>query len=59
LFTGIEFYGYNKLMDASWYSLVIVNDEPEIREGIRDTISWEDRGFSFAGACATVKWTWV
>ncbi|MDR2029377.1 MAG: response regulator [Treponema sp.] len=39
-------------MDASLYSFVIVDDEPEIREGIRDTISWEDMGFSFAGACA-------
>ncbi|MDR1950106.1 MAG: response regulator [Spirochaetaceae bacterium] len=34
------------------YSFVIVDDEPEIREGIRDTIPWEDLGFSFAGACA-------
>jgi two-component system response regulator YesN len=39
-------------MDTSLYSFVIVDDEPEIREGIRDTISWEDMGFSFAGACA-------
>jgi two-component system response regulator YesN len=28
-----------------------VDDEPEIREGIRDAIPWEDLGFSFAGAC--------
>ncbi|MDR2758644.1 MAG: response regulator [Spirochaetaceae bacterium] len=35
----------------SRYSFVLVDDEPEIREGIRDTIPWEDLGFSFAGAC--------
>ncbi|MDR2631461.1 MAG: response regulator [Spirochaetaceae bacterium] len=34
------------------YSFVLVDDEPEIREGIRDTIPWEELGFSFAGACA-------
>ncbi|MDR0689276.1 MAG: response regulator [Spirochaetaceae bacterium] len=36
----------------SGYSFVLVDDEPEIREGIRDAIPWEDLGFSFAGACA-------
>ncbi|MDR2363745.1 MAG: response regulator [Spirochaetaceae bacterium] len=36
----------------SRYSFVLVDDEPEIREGIRDAIPWEDLGFSFAGACA-------
>jgi two-component system response regulator YesN len=36
---------------VSLYSFVLVDDEPEIREGIRDTIPWEDLGFSFAGAC--------
>ncbi|MDR2028764.1 MAG: response regulator [Treponema sp.] len=36
----------------SRYSFVLVDDEPEIREGIRDTIPWEDLGFSFAGARA-------
>ncbi|MDR0553457.1 MAG: response regulator [Treponema sp.] len=39
-------------MDGSLYSFVVVDDEPEIREGIRDTIPWEALGFSFAGACA-------
>ncbi len=34
------------------YSFVVVDDEPEIREGIRDTIPWEDLGFRFAGACS-------
>jgi two-component system response regulator YesN len=34
------------------YSFVLVDDEPEIREGIRDTIPWGSLGFSFAGACA-------
>jgi two-component system response regulator YesN len=34
------------------YSFVLVDDEPEIREGIRDTIPWGPLGFSFAGACA-------
>ncbi|MFP3043210.1 response regulator [Treponema primitia] len=38
-------------MDSWLYSFVIVDDEPEIREGIRDTIPWEELGFSFAGAC--------
>jgi YesN/AraC family two-component response regulator len=28
------------------------NDEPEIREGIRDTIPWESSGFMLMGACA-------
>ena len=32
------------------YSFVIVDDEPEIREGIRDNIRWEEFGFRFAGA---------
>jgi two-component system response regulator YesN len=36
----------------SRYSFVLVDDEPEIREGMRDTIPWEDLGFTFAGACA-------
>ncbi|MDR1419703.1 MAG: response regulator [Treponema sp.] len=36
---------------APLYSFIIVDDEPEIREGIRDTISWEELGFSFAGDC--------
>lgn len=39
-------------MPNSLYSFVIVDDEPEIREGIRDTIPWEELGFRFAGACA-------
>jgi two-component system response regulator YesN len=39
-------------MGDSLYSFVLVDDEPEIREGIRDTIPWEELGFSFAGACA-------
>jgi two-component system response regulator YesN len=36
---------------VSLYSFVLVDDEPEIREGIRDTIPWGDLGFAFAGAC--------
>jgi len=37
-------------VDAKLYSFVIVDDEREIREGIRDNIPWEELGFSFAGA---------
>ncbi|MDR2185800.1 MAG: response regulator [Treponema sp.] len=33
------------------YSFVLVDDETEIREGIRNAIPWEELGFSFAGAC--------
>jgi two-component system response regulator YesN len=39
-------------MTGAEYSFVVVDDEPEIREGIRDSIPWEELGFSFAGACA-------
>ena len=39
-------------MQNSLYSFVLVDDEPEIREGIRDTIPWEELGFRFVGACA-------
>ena len=39
-------------MQNNLYSFVLVDDEPEIREGIRDTIPWEELGFRFAGACA-------
>jgi len=39
-------------VDAELYSFVIVDDEPEIREGIQNTIPWEELGFRFAGACA-------
>jgi two-component system response regulator YesN len=39
------------VMDTALYSFVLVDDEPEIREGIRTTIPWEELGFSFAGAC--------
>ncbi len=42
-------------MSKHLYSFVIVDDEPEIREGIRDTIPWEDLGFTFAGAFANGK----
>jgi two-component system response regulator YesN len=38
-------------MQNGLYSFVLVDDEPEIREGIRDTIPWEELGFRFAGAC--------
>jgi len=41
-----------RTMAANLYSFIIVDDEPEIREGIRDTIPWEQLGFRFAGACA-------
>lgn len=37
---------------AELYSFIIVDDEPEIREGIRDNIPWEEFGFRFAGACS-------
>lgn len=43
---------YNGTVENALYSFVIVDDEPEIREGIRDNIPWEELGFSFAGACA-------
>jgi two-component system response regulator YesN len=33
------------------YSFVLVDDETEIREGIRNAIPWGELGFSFAGAC--------
>jgi two-component system response regulator YesN len=39
-------------MTGAEYSFIVVDDEPEIREGIRDSIPWEELGFSFAGACA-------
>lgn len=42
-------------MSGHLYSFVIVDDEPEIREGIRDTIPWEDLGFTFRGAFANGK----
>jgi len=42
-------------MNEYLYSFVIVDDEPEIREGIRDTIPWEQLGFSFKGAFANGK----
>ncbi len=39
-------------MQNSLYSFVLVDDESEIRDGIRDTIAWEELGFRFAGAYA-------
>lgn len=42
-------------MNEYLYSFVIVDDEPEIREGIRDTIPWEKLGYSFKGAFANGK----
>jgi two-component system response regulator YesN len=39
-------------MIDSLYTFILVDDEKEIRESIRDTIPWNDLGFSFAGACA-------
>ncbi|MDR0386415.1 MAG: response regulator [Treponema sp.] len=39
-------------MDDYLYTFILVDDEPEIREGIRDSIPWKELGFSFAGACA-------
>lgn len=39
-------------MEAELYSFVIVDDEPEIREGIKNNIPWEELGFRFARACA-------
>ncbi|GAB4374004.1 MAG: response regulator [Spirochaetales bacterium] len=34
------------------YKFLLVDDEPIIREGIRDHIPWEDLGFQFLAACA-------
>uniref|UniRef100_A0A7C3E8Q9 Response regulator n=1 Tax=Gracilinema caldarium TaxID=215591 RepID=A0A7C3E8Q9_9SPIR len=42
-------------MNDYLYSFVIVDDEPEIREGIRDTIPWDTLGFTFKGAFANGK----
>jgi two-component system response regulator YesN len=39
-------------MSDSLYTFILVDDEKEIRESIRDTIPWNDLGFRFAGACA-------
>lgn len=39
-------------MQTELYTFVVVDDEPEIREGIRDHIPWTEYGFRFAGACA-------
>jgi two-component system response regulator YesN len=39
-------------MDGRLYTFILVDDEPEIREGIRNSIPWEELGFFFAGACA-------
>lgn len=38
------------VVDSALYSFIIVDDEPEIREGIRDNIPWTDLGFTFAGS---------
>lgn len=40
------------LMQNSLYSFVLVDEEPEIREGIRDTIPWDEPDFRFTGTCA-------
>ncbi|GAB1483082.1 response regulator [Treponema sp.] len=37
------------------YSFMLVDDESEIREGIRDNIPWEELGFRFVGACSNGK----
>ncbi|MEW6565014.1 MAG: response regulator [Spirochaetota bacterium] len=42
-------------MSEYLYSFVIVDDEPEIREGIRDTIPWNQLGFAFKGAFSNGK----
>jgi two-component system response regulator YesN len=39
-------------MDDYLYTFILVDDEPEIREGIRNSIPWKELGFFFAGACA-------
>jgi two-component system response regulator YesN len=39
-------------MNNDLYTCILVDDEPEIREGIRDTIPWESSGFMLMGACA-------
>jgi two-component system response regulator YesN len=39
-------------MNDYLYTFILVDDEREIREGIRDSIPWKDLGFFFAGACA-------
>ncbi|MGI6777620.1 MAG: response regulator [Acetivibrionales bacterium] len=33
------------------YRVLVVDDEPVIREGIKDNIEWEELGFEFAGEC--------
>ncbi|AEJ20269.1 response regulator [Gracilinema caldarium] len=42
-------------MNDYLYTFVIVDDESEIREGIRDTIPWEKLGFAFKGAFSNGK----
>jgi two-component system response regulator YesN len=39
-------------MGDNLYTFILVDDEPEIRDSIRDTIPWNDLGFFFAGSCA-------
>jgi two-component system response regulator YesN len=39
-------------VDSALYSFIIVDDEPEIRDGIRDNIPWSELGFAFAGGYA-------
>jgi two-component system, response regulator YesN len=34
------------------YKILIVDDEPEVREGIRDSIRWNEHGFELVGDCA-------
>ena len=36
--------------------VVLVEDEIVMREGIKNTISWEKEGFQFVGRPATGNW---
>lgn len=38
-------------MPEELYSFIIVDDEPIIREGVRDNIPWSELGFRYAGGC--------
>jgi len=40
------------------YKLLIVEDEPAVREGIESTINWEAINIAFAGTCADGQEAW-
>ena len=37
------------------YSILIVDDENVIREGLKQVVSWEQLGFTIAGAVSSVE----